>query len=565
MIVAGVIGVLGFAAYLTSRSREIAPFNSMQMTRMTARGDVADVAISSDGKLVAYVLDDGSRQSLWLTQPAINSNQLRAGPVAGLIASPVFTRDDSYLYYLLRDPGSFSVLYRVPILGGEPQPVFEGSGSAVTLSPDGKQFAFVRIDPQRGEAAIRIANVDGSGAHDLAVRRRPAYFARTGLAWSPDGNTIACFAGNSSFYTPEAFRILTIDVKDGGERFLTAQSWAVFGHLAWLGDGRGLVADTSEDFDNGFQIWLASYPGGEVRRVTNDLGNYTNVGVSADGRTLVAVATERSGGIWVAPGTNPAEPTLASPPGIRGLGTIAWDPRGGILYSVSTGDARNIWRLGPNGGPPRQITNGAGFKDEMTATPDGRYILYSSAGKIWRINPEGDQPLQLTHGALDVHPSPTPDSRWVLYGSFPQWSPAIGGKPTVWKVPIDGGEPLQLTEMASSMPRVSPDGKMMAYLIDNPGRRPLGVAVGPIDGRAPQRTFDIPEAQWSADGKSLYYAKSEHGIGNIWRQPIAGGPPVKVTNFAADEIPSFAVSHDGRLAIERRNSSSDVVLIRNFR
>jgi hypothetical protein len=44
-----------------------------------------------------------------------------------------------------------------------------------------------------------------------------------------------------------------------------------------------------------------------------------------------------------------------------------------------------------------------------------------------------------------------------------------------------------------------------------------------------------------------------------------GRTATKVPNFAAEEIPSFAVSHDGRLAIERRNSSSDVVLIRNFR
>jgi len=70
---------------------------------------------------------------------------------------------------------------------------------------------------------------------------------------------------------------------------------------------------------------------------------------------------------------------------------------------------------------------------------------------------------------------------------------------------------------------------------------------------------------WSPDGRSIYFIKSEEGVGNIWRQPIAGGASLRVTNFSSGTIRALAVSRDERLAFHHSVTTSDAVLIRSLR
>ena len=553
--------------YFVRRNPPAADFNSMKMTRLTTRGDVNGAAVSADGRFVAYTVNNGNQGGIWLSQPAANSELRMLGPEPAAYRSLQFSPDGNFLYYVRPDADSPRTLYRLPILGGEARPVDPGAGDDVALAPDGKQLAFLRIDPVRGQATVTLAGLDGSGARTIAVRQRPAYFAPHGIAWSPDSRSIACFGGDSSFYTPEAFRIVTIEASSGSQHVLTAKAWESYGGISWPAGGRGLIVSASDEYEDGFQIWRVDYPSGETRRVTNDLGNYESAGCTRDAHTIVAVDAQKPARIWVASLSDPDRATPASPPDIRGAGNVAWDAEGNLLYAASHEGTRTIWRASPDGGPAREVTSSPGFKDEVAATPDGRYVLYSSGGKIWRVDADGGHPLQITHGALDVHPCASPDSRSVVYGSFPVWSPAIGGKPEVWRVSIDGEGAASLVDHASSMPAVSPDGKWLAYLRDNPGTPPDGIAIGPFAGGKPRRVFDIPlqVVQWAPDGRSLIFQKSEGGAGNLWRQPVDGGVPTQLTHFTADEIFSFAVRRDGRLAILRGHSLNDVVSIRDAR
>ncbi|MGB7437285.1 MAG: hypothetical protein WBR26_07280 [Candidatus Acidiferrum sp.] len=62
------------------------------------------------------------------------------------------------------------------------------------------------------------------------------------------------------------------------------------------------------------------------------------------------------------------------------------------------------------------------------------------------------------------------------------------------------------------------------------------------------------------------FLDSRDGVGNVWLQPLQGGKPRQLTNFSSDRIYSFDWSPDGKqLVVARGNSSSDVVLISNFR
>jgi len=72
--------------------------------------------------------------------------------------------------------------------------------SAITFSPDGSRFAFLRANPGQGETAILTMNTDGSGERTLAVRKVPDFFWYEGLvriSWSPDGKLVACAAVSS--------------------------------------------------------------------------------------------------------------------------------------------------------------------------------------------------------------------------------------------------------------------------------------------------------------------------------------------------------------------------------
>ncbi|HST10978.1 MAG TPA: hypothetical protein VLL05_11425, partial [Terriglobales bacterium] len=139
------------------------------------------------------------------------------------------------------------------------------------------------------------------------------------------------------------------------------------------------------------------------------------------------------------------------------------------------------------------------------------------------------------------------------------------------KVPIDGGEIAKLIDNLDR-PRVaiSPDGKMIAvHLWGKTPNSPSILAAAPPDGSAPLFRFDAPAALfgpgWAPDSKSFHYVLARDGVGNLWEQPLIGGPARQLTHFKTDLILDFAWSHDGKqLALSRGNFNSNVVLISNF-
>ncbi len=197
-----------------------------------------------------------------------------------------------------------------------------------------------------------------------------------------------------------------------------------------------------------------------------------------------------------------------------------------IVYSAQEGDYRHISIMDADGRNQKQLTRGSSNEIELAVTRDGKYMVYQSEGKIWRSDIGGGNALQLTHGARDVHPDPSADSRFVVYASFTDWSPGIAGMPTLWKVPINGGTPIQLSSAPASIPKVSPDGKLIAFEYfpgADPQLSPELIAVMNFEGGPPTRIFDrLPpvasEVYWEPDGKALQFVVLNKRVGNIWRQ-----------------------------------------------
>ncbi len=74
----------------------------------------------------------------------------------------MFSPDGSYLYYRRIGNDGIGELLRVSVKGGAPEHVAGNVSGGATLSPDGKQVAFVRLIPSTREASREVSNADGS-------------------------------------------------------------------------------------------------------------------------------------------------------------------------------------------------------------------------------------------------------------------------------------------------------------------------------------------------------------------------------------------------------------------
>ena len=203
-------------------------------------------------------------------------------------------------------------------------------------------------------------------------------------------------------------------------------------------------------------------------------------------------------------------------------------------------------------------------------TSDGRHVVFFLARELalnlWRMNLDGSDPVRVTQGGLDYGHSLSPDDKWIVYSD----DPFTGNR--LARVSVEGGETSPVYEKRSQWPEVSPDGLQIALRAWSPGESRFRWEIIPFEGGDVVRALEIElpgdptRVQWSPDGKALTYVREEGGIGNIWSQPIGGGPPEQLTHFDNGRIASFSWSPDGnRIALSRGRSLRDLILISNFR
>ena len=562
------------------RSRPAAPaFQSMKVTRLPVTGSVTEAVISPDGKYLAYVASEPGRgPAVWVRQveAASNTQQLVAPAAGTFYGALVFAPDGQHVYYgAARADARTPSLFRVPVLGGPAERVLtDTSGEAdgpVALSPDGKQVAYVRGNFGR-EMTLVVADISGAGAREVVKRSPPDVFGLP--AWSPDGKLIACAYGSTDRADagPVVAGVSTFGVADGVERRVTEGRWTDVRQLSWLPDGSGVVLSAAEQELSPAQIWQVSFPAGEVRRVTNDLNTYLGASLTADGSALVTVQTDRAPNIWVAPGgdaTRARQITTGSGK-FEGFYGLSWTPDGRVVYSSMAGGGWDIWAMNADGTGQRQLTVGARSNYGPSVSADGRFIVFVSnraggAFNIWRMDADGSNPLRLTSGRGENFPHVTPDGRWVVYAT-------VGGgqDAAVWKVPIDGGVPVRLTDRPASWPFVSPDGKSFVCTYGEGPYPSSGLAVIPIEGGEPVRTYEVSptfhaNTVWLPDNRGVAYLDSRSGTTNVWMQPLSGGKPVQLTDFASDPVTAFDWSRDNRLLATRSVETTGVVLIKDFR
>ena len=570
-----VVGAASFGIYkYVNRPAPVERFSDIKLSRITNSGNVIDSTISPDGKYIVYALSDRSTQGLYIRQVSTANDKEIVPPAPVGIFGMTFSQDGSELFYVVKQNLDAGTLYRIPVLGGTPTKILQAIDSPVSFSSDGKRFTFLRGNyPNPGESALMIANIDGSGERAVSVQKLPnrlvpIFFA--GPSWSPDNRIVAASLlrlGGSS-------RVVGFSVEDGSEKDLSNDRWPFSGRVHWLPDMSGLIV-VAGDSASVAQLWHISYPGGKSRRITNDLGAYRSLGMTAEGRSFATVQANGLLNLWVVP-DGKSEKAIRLPTGNIGLygsavgNNVSWTPDGRIVYVSNEGSMPDIWITNPDGSNRKQLTSNGASNFTPVVTHDGRRIVYSSVRDgvrtLWRMDNDGSNPIKLTNGPSDSQPSLTPDDKWVVFASLE------GSQPQIYKVSIDGGTPIRLTDHRASAPSVSPDGKWLAFSFAE-SRDPFApanrIAVMPFDGPGELKIFEVKVSgtlqmllRWSNDGKSILYTVNASNISNLWKLPINGDKTEQVTDFKENLISSFDWSRDGKtLACARGTLLRDAVLI----
>ena len=564
---------LGALAYVwRGKQQTQLSFQTAKFARLTGTGKTLSAAISPDGKWLVHVQDDGAQKSLWLRQVAVaNSNTQIVPPADVFYVGLAFSPDGNYIYYSAREKAGWAAsLYQTPVLGGTTRKLTTGVESPVAFSPDGKQIAYFAFHQGGDEDdKLMVANADGTGARELAVRRlnRDEYFYNgpfNGVSWSPDGKTIVTPVG---FHVENYMSVAAVSVASGEVKLITPRRWGQVRQVAWLGDGSDMLVTAQDQGTDTFNIWQLSYPTGEAQKLTNDLNSYPFISLTADARLLAAMQTERASNIWVLHAFDSAQAKPITQGRNYVGGSLSWTPEGRIVYSSNASGNYDLYAIDARGGGPKQLTTSPGADGMPFVSPDGRYVVFASdrAGRmnIWRMDIDGANAKQLTD-KREGNPTLSPDGRWVVYSLFTNTY-------ILWKIALDGSQPQQFTEKTSTHASFSPDGKQIACVYQQEASAPLKLAILSFADGKIFKIFDasagrIRGLRWTVDGRALVYPVTLGGVSNLWAQPVDGGPPKQLTNFTAEYIFGFDISRDGKqVALSRGTQATDVVLISDFK
>ena len=562
------LAIVAFA--LLWRPRETAPTapakppTPLTIRRLTSTGNVIAAAISPDGKYIAYVNSEQGEQSLWLRQLATRQDLQLVPPAPVGYWGHAFSPDGSSIYYAIRGhDGPYASLHVISSLGGESRKILTGIDSAVAFSPDGKQIAFARAETPNPGSSIVIANADGTSLRVLAKRVPPEFFYPiffTGPSWSPDGKRIA-----ASVLTrrsgPAPGAVIEIEVATGAERVIST-GWGAAQHVAWLPDGKELIVIGARDRIE-TQVWRVPLPSGEPRPITNDLFGYRMITVTADGSTLVTVASDADADLWLVPFNSREAPRKLRTGKAVGIGGVSVAPDGSIAYVSYDSGGTDILVTDASGKTARQLTNDPDNQQFPSFTRDSKGLVFFSfapAGGIRLLAADGrSRATELAPATYDP-PAISPDGQTIVFKSGPR----------LMKVPASGGPAVPLTDYFALRPAISPDGTRVACYCSREGA--ISLCIVPMSGGPPEKTLESAGPnnnsiiKWTADGRALLVNTMLRDRQNIWLIPLDGGKPKAVTNFTDQLIFHFDVTPDGKAFIASRGElSRDAVMINGFR
>jgi len=502
-VTVGTVGTLALAAGIALgmflRPQARAPNDVVRM--MMALPDSAPVqpisnirlAISPDGKRIAYLGPDGSGTGLWVRE--LNELDARLLPGTTGAEAPFFSPDGQSIGFFVAKGAGSGAIKVTPATGGMVRTVLADSarpyggswGDDDAIYFDGPRAGITRV-PAIGGAMTYLSQPDTTGSGGATEHEYPDVLpgAKGALMQLWKGGIGQNEIGSVSFATGTVTSLvrgtyakflppdrLVFGTADGrifvapfdpdklaltGEPILALQNVQTEtsnGTVQFAISASGTLAYLSGQPDQQQVVWVNRRDGTISPVDTTWMGTFTQVALSPDGsRLAVAVSGQEESSIWVKrlPGGPLTRLTL------RGSGPSdrpEWLPDGSSVAYLATRQGKRVpWMQRADGsGEARTVVQGSAQWDEVTFSPDGHWTvlrtLGSAAGtrKLFIAAMGSDSaPHQLLATTYDnFAPTLSPDGRWLAYVSVESGQNEVYVRPfpnvdsARWTVSVGGG------------------------------------------------------------------------------------------------------------------------------
>jgi Tol biopolymer transport system component/DNA-binding winged helix-turn-helix (wHTH) protein len=279
---------------------------------------------------------------------------------------------------------------------------------------------------------------------------------------------------------------------------------------AWSHDARQIA------FAKWKEIWLAERDGSRPRRLAILPGSPNHIRWSPDGKLLrftIHPDSEYRYPLWEADAnTGAARPVLPEWTDGNELMGGAWTTRGDFAFIENRSRAKNVWRMVPGTFPLQghslyQVTAGPLEFSALAAIPgrDELAVVGSqSHGELNKFDPDARRFVPSVNGISAEMVDFSRDGKWMAYVTYPERE--------LWRSRVDGTEALQLVNgsLKTALPRISPDGRRVAFTGDYSGKE-MRTWIVAFDGGTPKTVTKLVPGTaelaptWSPDGKRLLY------------------------------------------------------------
>jgi len=473
-----------------------------------------NLAISPDGRVLAFVTDSGGQRRIWL-RPL---NKLAAQPLSGTegAASPFWSPDSRYLGFF-----ADGKLKKVPASGGTPQILCSVSGVAEAGSwgPD-ERILFTEFE---GRDAIFVVFASGGEPTALLDSKAVAFGSFRWPYWLPDGKHFLFLSWDEK--ESPCIRAASIESAKG-VCVLPVASRVEFaqGHLIYVRE-RALVA---QPFDIG-SLRATGEPVPLANRLPYFLTGWAPFSVSRDGVLAYQAGEISSRLTWV----NRKGEILQTIGEAAPYNSINLSPDGHRLVAEVQDPEKfesDLWIYDLARGVSTRFTSQTGLESSPVWSPDAHQIAFAAHGNrpsnlMVKETGGGDSKLMVPDSGNFQFPSDwSRDGRFFAYSQFDTETHF-----DIWVLPLtDDGKPFPFlrTQFNEVTMKFAPDGRWVAFASDASGRLEVYLRSFPEGGDEVRVSASGgSEPQWRHDGKELFYFS---GDGQLMAVPVVTGKTITV-------------------------------------
>ncbi len=345
--------------------------------------------------------------------------------------------------------------------------------------------------------------------------------------------------------------------------------------IHWASDGKGLIFTVAKmETPNKFDIFYLSYPGGEVRQLTDDAQNYMFTQLSADGKTLIARTQIGLTSLWsVDPKTKRAK-RLTPDDKSSDPSFLSASNDGRLYFTKAEKNGTGIYSMREDGSEQKKLFSYPLTLNDFRVAPDGKYFVLSVfpvdevGSQLHRIDLDGSNDVQFTDvkRTFQFNVSVT-SSGEIWFTRRPAGFSNIGAK--LMRMPIAGGTAEEIQGLEPSVhdygPMPSPNGKYLAYSAtvknEQTGKNEALFRIVELNnGVAGKKIMELTRTfnsriRWTPASDAIIYEK-EAGRHDLFKMDLATQKETQISEFDSDiDTVDFLWSQDGQQILVFKNST----------